>query len=625
MARPGDGIAQRTKGRLLGLLRFGFRALEAGAQYLGIPVKWKDLQTTVAGLSQLARLGPWGVLALLVLLASLGSFAAVLAAPADARKQLLGGPATMTLLGVAASLSFALVLTELRTSSPLARLLAGVYALWYLLLPPVLALPRWVALLPAWVLYAVECRRLGSGRRSVAWLVPWAVLLGRLSPVWVKPLWLSVGTWTLAYLAVGWLLWRTRLVELPAERAALFWSMLAVYGWGIGTSPGRFAEALRMGYEALFGFLGLFWMWLAADLVDDASEVAVRLATRLRGTLRRRGVAYGLGATFMVVGGLFAVLAARPGVVVEHLPPPLLGIVGRLFGAAWNEGLVACGSFLLAIGAVTVVRGARTSDPVDVAADGLSAAVLVGLVYWAGAQAWRQALEVEEPSGWWPLVLASAPVLMEEFKQAARVVAGGSGGLTAVAVALLGIATTSFGFASNPGVAVRATTLHPFLGLILWGLPHLLARLLAGWRAEFPSARVFLAGYFSALPAALSVPSLQAGSPALAVLLWPLAIRVVRWEEPPHAGLRLAGGLLLASGTLAFYYAPLFLPIPFVPWTEAILGRLAAVEATEILSRAQLLAWLGSLLVGVTVVFLRGLPRWAVAATVWLVWCRLVV
>jgi len=620
--RRGEETSPRAHWRV-GLLSAGLRALDQLAQLAGLPLKAKDLQAAFSGVLALPRLGPWGVAAFGLLLASLGGFAAVVLAAEHRRAGMVASPAGQVLLGSVAALAFALLNGEARGAHPVVRLGVGVYTLWYLLLAPVLALPRVLALVPAWALYAVEVLRLRSARASLLWVLPWALVVGRLSPAVVPSLWASVGLWTVLYGAAGALLWRWPGAVRVPERGVLFWSMAAVYTAGVAANLTQFAEALQAGYSALFTFLGLFWMWLAADLVDDASELAEKLTGRLRKVLGSRRAPQRVGSALATLGLASVLLGLAPGAVLGLLPGPLLRIVGAFLSNAWGSGLALCGALLLLVGLVTIWRGLRGRDPTDAAADGLASGVVLALVYWAGAQAWAGLSEVEAPSGWWPLLLASAPVLVEEVKQASKGVRAGAGGLTVAALALVGLATTAFRFAADPHSAVRTTTLYPFLGMVLWGLPHLLARLVAGWQSEVPSARLFFAGYLAALPAALLVPDLRDGSPALAVLLWPVVLRASRVGLEGPWTRRAAALLLVASGTLAFYYEPLFLPVPFVPWTGFLLQRLGQVRGTEMLAVPQLLAWAGAAVAGGCAAVGPGLLRWVAAASVWAVWNRL--
>ncbi|MCS7173671.1 MAG: hypothetical protein N0A24_09935 [Armatimonadetes bacterium] len=601
-------------------LGWAIRGLDAGAQYLGLPVRWKDLQESAGGLFGLLRLGPWGILAFALLTGTLGGFAAVLSVSTPERSRLLGTSLALVMLGAIVAFAFALFLSEIRGLHPVLRFAGGMYALWYLLLPPVLALPRWGALLPAWTLYAIEVGRLAADRRSPLWLVPWVLLLGRLSPVLVEPLWASVAAWAMVYGFLGLVLFRVARSDLPAPRAVLFWSMAAVYAWGIVQSPARFGEALRMGYDALFMFLGLFWMWLAADLVDDASEVAERAVRRLRGAFQHRAVVCGIACGLLGIGGMGILVTVMPAAVLDAVPQAAAVPLMVLLRDQWHEGTLLCGLLLAATGAVTLWRAWRREDPVSAASDAVASAVVVGLVYLGARQAWSALSEVQAPEGWWPLLLASVPVVVEELKQTSKGVRESSAALLTGGVALLGIAATAFRFAQEPPAALRTTTLYPFLGMVLWGLPHLVARLGAGWQAEIRSTAFFLTGYLTALPAALLLPHLRTGSPALAVLLWPWALRAARLRLPPASGGQVAAGLLLASGTLAFYYEPLFLPVPFVPWTQAVLQRLGEVRATEMLDWTQLVAWTGAALSGVTFGLGGRRATWVAAAVLWAGW-----
>lgn len=604
------------------LVRIAVAGLDQVAQIQGLQVKWKDLQQALSGAFALLRLGPWGAGAFVLVVCGLGGFAALVFAGEAQRAAMLQGVVAQVFLATVAAFVFALLNAEVRPAHPALRFAVALYTLWYLLLPPVLALPRTVALVPAFTLYLLEVLRLRADHASPLWLLPWVLLLGRLSPGVIKPLWASVAVWAVVYAGAALALSRRPPPFLLPERAVLFTGMAVVYGAGVARGLAPFAEALQMGYSALFTFLGLFWMWLAADLVDDASELAERLVNRFRKVLGKRQIPSVVACVLVGLGILALGLALAPAAILDPLPPFLVRPTLGFLKDAWTGGLALCGFLFLLVGLLTGWRALRGYNPVDAASDGLASGLVLALVYWGGAQAWSALSEVEAPSGWWPLLLASAPVFLEEFKQAAKGVRGNKALLVA-AVSLLGLATTGFRFAVDPHAAVRTTTLYPFLGMVLWGLPHLLARLVAGWSVEVPSARLFFAGYFSALPAALLAPALRTGSPALAVLLWPLALRVARWGAPAFPGLRVATGLLLASGTLAFYYDPLFLPVPFVPWTEVFLQRLGRAQGTETLTWVQLLAWTGAAAAGTAAFLIRGRARWVVAAAVWLAWCRL--
>ncbi|MFN3286302.1 MAG: hypothetical protein ACK45F_08485, partial [bacterium] len=134
------------------------------AQSLDLPIKWRDLQQAASTWVLLLRLGPWGILGFVLFAGTLAGFGLVISAPASERSRLLSAPVALALLGGVAALAFALGLSEVRRQHPLVRFAAALYVLWYLLLAPVMALPRVVALLPAWALYAVEARRIAEDR-----------------------------------------------------------------------------------------------------------------------------------------------------------------------------------------------------------------------------------------------------------------------------------------------------------------------------------------------------------------------------------------------------------------------------------------------------------------------------
>ncbi len=348
MAGSGPPDAQgklRPATRVRRFLRAALSELDQLAQWAGLPVELKDVSAALGSMLALPRLGPWGAVGFGLLILTLAGFGAVVFAGESHRAAMLASAAGQALLGSIAAFAFALLNGEARSLHPLVRFGVGLYTLWYLMLPPILTLPRLAALVPVWAILTVEALRLRSDGMSPLWLVPWALVAARLSPKVASELWVSVGLWTAAYTALGVLVYRWAGGLRVPERGVLFGSMAAVYAGGMARDLSGFAKALQGGYSALFTFLGLFWMWLAADLVDDASEVAQRVAGRLQRLLGRRRAPYVVGSVLAALGLVGLLLALAPQVIVTPLPAPVLRVAGGFLATAWDNGLQRAGPF----------------------------------------------------------------------------------------------------------------------------------------------------------------------------------------------------------------------------------------------------------------------------------------
>jgi hypothetical protein len=252
------------------------------------------------------------------------------------------------------------------------------------------------------------------------------------------------------------------------------------------------------------------------------------------------------------------------------------------------------------------------------------ATIVICLVYEAGAALWESSQTTHSLSAW-QVLFAAAPLVVEELKITAGGLQRSALQLTIAAVGVLGLAATVVQFATRSFAPVEATITAPLVGLVLIGIPYLAARILLGWEVKIEPARLFLAGYSAAYPAVLIGPEIGSGSPAVAVILWAIVLGWSQWQVPTTILERFAGLALVAGGTLAFYFVPLVIPIPFLPWTGEILERLNAAQAPALLSVAQMTIWIAMLTAaGVTSRWYRSPLAWLVAATIVAITCRLV-
>jgi hypothetical protein len=524
---------------------------------------------------------------------------------ADQQQHVLNSPAATLALAIISAFCFATIASSTSILPAGARFFMAAYLVWYLLLAPFLVLPRTLALLPVWVLFIIEMQR----QPQWYWVVAWSMLLGRLSWQVISPLELSIALWTAGYFLIGIVLAKAKsLLKTLDSRLLLFASMCNVYGIAWANNFETLSETVRTGVNALGDFLGIFWIWLAVDLVEDATRAAYHVAQRLERWMlaQRRLLGIGLLLVFVACGTL--VLA-----------------IGQLTAVRWVEGAVLCSVLLALVGGRTYWRATRfDGDFRDIASDAVVATIVIGLVYGAGAALWESSQTTHSLSAW-QVLFAAAPLVVEELKITAGGLQRSALQLTIAAVGVLGLAATVVQFATRSSAPVEATITAPLVGLVLIGIPYLAARILLGWEVKLEPARLFLAGYSAAYPAVLIGPEIGSGSPAVAVILWAIVLGWSQWQVPTTILERFAGLALVAGGTLAFYFVPLVIPIPFLPWTGEILERLNAAQAPALLSAAQMAIWIAMLTAaGVTSRWYRSPLAWLVAATIVAITCRLV-
>ncbi len=153
------------------------RAADDWLEAVGFPLRFHDVRTLARSLTLLAHEGWWGTLAVALSLAALLGFAALVPLEPEIAQQWLGMPGMTLFLAFLCAFCFAVLGSAIRPLPAAARLLVAAYLVWYLLLGPFLTLPRWLALVPVWILFIVELQR----RPRWYWVVGWSLLLGRLS------------------------------------------------------------------------------------------------------------------------------------------------------------------------------------------------------------------------------------------------------------------------------------------------------------------------------------------------------------------------------------------------------------------------------------------------------------
>lgn len=86
----------------------------------------------------------------------------------------------------------------------------------------------------------------------------------------------------------------------------------------------------------------------------------------------------------------------------------------------------------------------------------------------------------------------------------------------------------------------------------------------------------------------------------------------------------MAAQAIVAGGTLSFYFIPLVVPIPFLPWAATILERLNTASAPPLLSISHVTIW-GAMLAAAAIVgrWYRAPFAWIGAATLVAIVCRL--
>ncbi len=581
------------------------RAADDWLEAIGFPLRIADLRTLGRSVALLTRLGLWGKLALILSVGTLVSFIVMIPLEADEQQHVLNSPAATLVLAIISAFCFAIVASSTSVLPAGARFFIAAYLVWYLLLSPFLVLPRTLALLPVWVLFIIEMQR----QPRWYWVVAWSLLLGRLSWQVISPLVLSVALWASWYFLIGVVLAKVNtLLKKVDSRTLLFASLCIVYGAAWANNFETLSETVRTGVNALGDFLGIFWIWLAVDSVDDATRAAYHVAQRFERWILAKGGLHGIGLILMFVAcGTLAFATAQPTAV------------------RWREGAVLCSGLLALVGGRTFWRASRfDGDFRDITYDAVVATIVIGLVYGAGAALWESSQTTHTLSAW-QVLFAAAPLLAEELKITAGGLQRSALQLTIAALGVLGLAATVVQFATRSSAPVEATITAPLVGLVLIGVPYLAVRILVGWEVRLAPARLFLAGYSAAYPAVLIGPAVSSGSPAVAVILWAIVLRWSQWQVPPTIRERFAALAIVAGGTLAFYFVPLVIPIPFLPWAGEILDRLNAAQAPALLSATQITIWFAMLTAaGVISRWYCSPLAWLFAGTLVTITCRLV-
>ncbi|GIV55291.1 MAG: hypothetical protein KatS3mg040_0059 [Candidatus Kapaibacterium sp.] len=578
------------------------RATDDWLEAVGFPLRFQDVRTLTRSISLLAQAGWWGTLAAVLSIATLLGFTVLVPLEPTIQQQWLSWPGTTLFLAFLYAFCFAVLGSSIRPLPAAARLVVAAYLIWYMLLGPFLTLPRWLALLPVWILYIVELQR----RPQWYWVVGWSLLLGRLSWQLTSPVELSIAAWAAFYTAIGLLVSRVSLLERIDGRIVLFAALGTVYAIAGLEDVATLSETVRAGIDAIGDFVGVFWIWLAVDLIEDATRAAYHVARRLQRWFARRWHLVLVGSTITS-----AALAA----IIASIAFPA--------GLAWREGMLLCGGLLALVGGATLWRSRVGSDLADIGHDAVIATIVVGLVYMAGAALWESSQTTQSLVGW-QVLLAAAPLVFEELKATAGGIQHQSHRLVVAALGVLGLAATAVQFANRSTVAMEATITAPLVGLLHIGLPYLAGRIVLGWNVAIEPARLFLIGYGAAYPAVLLGPAIGTGSAALAVLLWHILLRrsEIVSTSPRE---RIAALAIVAGGTLSFYFIPLVVPIPFLPWAPAILERLNAASAPPLLSTGHVVIW-GTLLAAAVILgrWYRTPLAWVGAAALVALVCRLV-
>lgn len=385
------------------------------------------------------------------------------------QQQWLRWPGTTIFLAVLCAFCFAILGSSISPFPAAARLFIAAYLVWYMLLGPFLTLPRWIALLPVWMLYIVELHR----RPPWHWIVGWSLLLGRLSWQLTMSVELSMLAWAALYTAIGIILSRVALLEFVDGRIALLASLGIVYSIAGLQDVATLSETVRTGIDAIGDFVGVFWIWLAIDLIEDATRAAYHVARRLQRWFARRW--HLLLAGSMIVGAAFV------GIIASIAFPTVF---------TWKEGTLLCGGLLALVGGVTLWRYRVGTDLADIGHDAVIATIVVGLVYVAGTALWESSRTTPSLVGW-QVLLAAAPLVVEELKATAGGMQLESHRILVAAIGVLGLAATVVQFANRSTIAMEATISAPIVGLLLIGLPYLAGRIVLGWDAAIDPAGSF--------------------------------------------------------------------------------------------------------------------------------------
>ncbi|MCX8052069.1 MAG: hypothetical protein N3B17_09290 [Chlorobi bacterium] len=567
--------------------------LDEWSEAVGLPFRLADIGRGAAAIGRLARSGPWAATALVLIVVALAGFGVAVVGDTATRAALIGSDAAILFIAVAAAFVFASLGNAIALLHPGARLVLAAYMVWYFLLGPVLVLPRWIALVPVWTLYAIELSR----RPPWYWVIGWSLLLGRLSWNVLHPLAANLAVWTAFYTALGLAVIRWLPAWRVPTRALLFGSMLGTFAGAYIQESRTVASAVQMGMNAVGDFLGMFWLWLAVDFAEDVWRAARRTIQRMRRWIVRFSrwiVAVVVGCSVAVVG----LASVDRSLLSWHAGAALCGLIASATTIGWLTSQQRSALSLLRVVAGTVV---------------------LAVLYWIGAGLFAAADDPVPVSSGWQLLLATAPLFAEQIKHSTFGASQHRQWEIPLAFGLLGIVSTAVQLVTEDTASKLAdiTAQAPAVGLVLVALPYAAARMLGWWDSRSSVAVLFALGYLAAYPAVLVGPQLQSGSVAVAVLVWAVAHSRGWVTLPTSSNPRLATLAVIAGGTLAFYHYPLVVPIPFLPQASIVLERLADASVPPLFGPAHSVCW-ASLLAAAAVI--ARLPdrrwTWAIAACV---------
>lgn len=559
------------------------------------------LEEERSGLTFLVALGRmgwrgWGWLALLAL-----AFVSVLVATAPGWDVLtaafLETPLGSGLLALWIPLLWTLLIVTTADLAPMLRLVVTLYSLYFWALSPVAVLPPVVLLVPVIALFLHERALAASSMKSWPWRIVWALLLATFVP---DPLPFFWGSLLLkAALGVGlaalplWSRWRppTRL------RVALLWAALTapyVLAWAV--DPSALVNGMKGVLQGVWTFSVPVWLWLGADLVEESERQGWFLGRRLLVLKRYRPVMCLLPVLFLFLGGIMVVLfwaghllGWLPVTLVELLLP--LWRVVRSWPPETYLGARTSAVLLFPLGFLGVWM-CRHMEPTEFAPRFVGLAVGVVVLWLAFWQAYFSAPNPILPQQWWPLLLIFVGWLWEPIKGLRELTKEVEEVLEWTCTLILTLITVVGAlWIWKRDLLVNLTTIVPLMGIIVWGIPYLVARTLWAVRGEaertLAVVKPFMAGYVAMLLLVGLVPWLGRWQPAVAFLLASALLpldgrsRAERWLLGAQVG----------WGVVAFRVFPWIVPLPLpVPFGLVWLQRLYAYTPLPFLEPSHLVS-----------------------------------
>jgi hypothetical protein len=489
-------------------------------------------------------------------------------------------------LAVWLSLIWTLAIATAAGLPPVARLVIAVFSLYYLGLPIVMTVGSGFLLLAIGAIHVFELLHPASFLRRWTGRLLWPLAIAQFPPHVPGSLALSIGLKSIIGTAIAaFPIWRQQSVP-QWIRIGLLWAGLTVpYVLAWTHSHADLLRAIEQMLPALWGLSVPLWLWIGADVIQESGNFGRFLSRRLSIIREHPYVLHGMPLVLTFLG-----LAALPLVVYDVMPETVTRAYAPLQDAFRDwlpDAYIAVQSAVVVV-ILMGVLGLLMRRRMEPSAFGMRYAELaIGalafvLMFWQNIV---DALDLDFPTQWWPLVLIGVGVFWEPLKGLRELTGESEDVLEWVCVlAVLLTTLVIFQYGSDPRTLIRDTTIWSILGAAIWGLPALFFTTFGtvyGFADAAFLVRPFLVGYGVMLPLMSFVPL---ETRWLTPIAFGIASVIQRHTAEGVRWLRWAHMAWIGIGIVAFLAAPWIIPVPILSLMGLGLERLFSRGAIDLFS-----------------------------------------